>query len=355
MGMSEQTHKVLVTAVGGNTAQGVVKALRASTIPFTIIGVDADPLSAGFSLVDHYAQLPLASADNYVEQLDLLLEIQRPEAIYVCSPPELLRFSHQKSYLEKKWGLSVFVQPTEVVEIGNDKFKTYQFLKSHGFPHPKTCLLSDKAGLSRLVQEVDFPVILKPRIGSGSLGVFKIINRDQLQQFQAIAETTVVQECIGEDSAEYTATTIAGFDGKIKASIILHRTLHQGTTYRTELFESDEITGSLISIAEALKTVGACNFQFRIQEGKPYIFEINPRFSGTAGIRYLYGFNDPELVFRLLNLKEKITQPKFTRNVVLRYWNEICIKETTFEELRNDRKKHDGFQVNLNPSLGHDC
>ena len=89
-------YKVLVTAVGGNTAQGIVKALRASPLPFDIIGVDADPLSAGFSLVDGYHELPMASSHSHGQQLDRILEREHPEAIYVCSPPELACFSHQK-------------------------------------------------------------------------------------------------------------------------------------------------------------------------------------------------------------------------------------------------------------------
>ena len=112
------------------------------------------------------------------------------------------------------------------------------------------------------------------------------------------------------------------------------------------IMAGDAETGiSVMRITEALGAVGPCNLQFRVVDGNVYVFEINPRFSGTSGVRYLYGFNDCEMAFDLLHLKTEVTQPKLSKAVVLRYWNEICIPNADFEDLREGRAQHDGYET----------
>ena len=46
--------------------------------------------------------------------------------------------------------------------------------------------------------------------------------------------------------------------------------------------------------------------------------EINPRFSGTAAIRALLGFNEPDILIRKYLLKQKIGKIKYKKGLVLR-------------------------------------
>jgi hypothetical protein len=51
------------------------------------------------------------------------------------------------------------------------------------------------------------------------------------------------------------------------------------------------------------------------------------------------------MAFDLLHLKTEVTQPTLHKAVVLRYWNEICIPDAGFEDLREGRARHDGFET----------
>jgi len=58
----------------------------------------------------------------------------------------------------------------------------------------------------------------------------------------------------------------------------------------------------------------------------PYLIEINPRFSGTTGIRAKFGFNDVELSIREhigLDLENIV---KVKKGFVVRYLEEIYYK-----------------------------
>ena len=337
------SHRVLITGIGGNVGQGVLKALRASTRAFHVVGIDMEALSAGFSLVDSYYQTPRTGDSGFREALAAIAEQEKLGAIYVCSPPELEFFASQKEALEQAMGLSIFVNPLSVVRIGSDKFKTIEFLRNAGFAFPETVLCDNDDGVRHLIERHGFPLIAKPRSGSSSRNVFTIKSSAEIEAAATLVPDLVLQQFLPGD--EFTAATLSDFHGKVRALIVLRRDLLQGTTYRTELIEDQELHDQVVQIVEALGAVGPCNLQFRVVDGKVNVFEINPRFSGTSGIRYLYGFNDCEMAFDLLHLKSEVVQPALHKAVVLRYWNEICIPNAGFEDLREGRARHDGFET----------
>jgi carbamoyl-phosphate synthase large subunit len=339
------SHRVLITGIGGNVGQGVLKSLRASRQDFHVVGIDMEALSAGFSLVDRYYQTPRTGDPAFRSALETIARKEELEAIYVCSPAELEFFAGSKDELEGELGLTVFINPLEVIRIGSDKLKTADFLRDAGFPFPDTVLSADAEGLERLIERHGFPLIVKPRAGFSSRNIFIVNSREEIRAAAVLVPDLIVQRYLPDAQAEYTAATLSGADKKVRALIILRRDLLQGTTYRTELIENENLDNQIRQIVEALGAVGPCNLQFRLVGETAYVFEINPRFSGTSGIRYLYGFNDCEMIFDLLRLGREVKQPALHKAVVLRYWNEICIANAGFQDAHEGRVKHDGNQT----------
>jgi len=335
------TRRVLITGIGGNVGQGVLKALRAGRESYHIVGIDMEPLSAGFSLVDRYYRTPRTSDAAFHKAFEAIVRDEAIEAVYVCSPTELEFFASHKDEL----GTTVLVNPLPVVRIGSDKLKTAEFLRDHGFCFPETLAADDEDGIEALIAKHGLPVIVKPRAGFSSRNVFLVDSREKIRAAATLVPDLIVQQYLPDDRAEYTAATLSGADQKVRALIIFRRDLIQGTTYRTELVEDSDLEREVVRITEALGAVGPCNLQFRVVDGMVYVFEINPRFSGTSGVRYLYGFNDCEMAFDLLHLKTEVTQPTLNKAVVLRYWNEICIPNAGFEDLRGGRAQHDGYET----------
>jgi carbamoyl-phosphate synthase large subunit len=345
-----RTYRVLITAIGGNIGQGILKSLRAAKRKYYIVGIDMEPLSAGFSMVDSYYRTPRTGDRAFMHELRRISQKERLEAIYVCSPSELEFFSVKKRKLEQELNLALFVNPIDVVRLGSDKLRTANFLRDADLFYPETILPSDKKGLHDLIGRYGFPLIMKPRYGFTSKNVFAVNSRKEIEAIQALVPDMVVQRYLPSSRYEYTAATISGQDKKVIATIVLHRELNQGTTYRTELVEDDAITKQVINIVNALGAVGSCNLQFRLLGDKVFVFEINPRFSGTCGIRYLYGFNDAEMIFEVFCLGLNIRQPRLRPAVVLRYWNEIFIPAATFQTLIDENRFHCGVQTSFKKS-----
>jgi carbamoyl-phosphate synthase large subunit len=337
----------LITGIGGNVGQGVLKSLRAAHKPFHIVGIDMEMLSAGFSLVDKYYQTPKTNHPDFSAAFKSIAQKEKLEAIYVCSPSELAFFASAKPELERELGLTVFVNPPDVVRIGSDKLYTADFLRDAGFPFPETVVSTDAEGIERLIERYGFPLIAKPRAGFSSKNVFVVNSIAEVAAAATLVPDLIVQRYLPDPRSEFTAATLSGRDAKVRALIILRRDLLQGTTYRTELVENENLNRQVVQIVETLGAVGPCNLQFRVLGETVYVFEINPRFSGTSGIRHLYGLNDCELVFDLLRMGVEVEQPQLHPAVVLRYWNEICIAGASFQELRAGSMKHSGYETIL--------
>ena len=78
--------------------------------------------------------------------------------------------------------------------------------------------------------------------------------------------------------------------------------------------------------AERLQAYGPANFQFRLDEGIPRIFEINSRFSGTTPLRARSGFNEVEMSVRKVLFDEPVLQPDIEPLVILRHWSETVVR-----------------------------
>ena len=76
-------------------------------------------------------------------------------------------------------GTRVIVSDPKFIEVCNDKWKTYQYLKENGFNVPKTYLSLSKVMLALESGELNYPIIVKPTkktIISSSLNKIFIIN-----------------------------------------------------------------------------------------------------------------------------------------------------------------------------------
>jgi len=57
-----------------------------------------------------------------------------------------------------------------------------------------------------------------------------------------------------------------------------------------------------------------------------YVFEINPRFSGTTSLRAIAGFNEPDVLIRKYLLKEKVDKINYEEGHILRGLDEKFFK-----------------------------
>lgn len=319
--------KIAVTGAGAVLGQGIIKSLKSASLPCEILALDPNPLSPGLYWADRSLLIPMASDPSYADVLENILETESPDALLVGTDVELGIFAGRRRAWESKFGTQILVSDKDVVEIADDKFSTVQFLKLHGLSHPESVCGEDVTGLSRLIERVGFPLIVKPRRGARAVGVSMVHDIASLEGALAGRSDLVVQQMAGPEDQEFTAGVLY-FDGAVRASIILRRDLRDGNTFRAYSADFSAYRGYVHDVANALKPHGPANFQFRVDEnGVPRLFEINARFSGTTPMRAMFGFNEVELCLRKLLMGEDIQTPVIREGTVVRFLEEQFLED----------------------------
>lgn len=336
---------ILVTGAGGGVGQGVIKSLKMiADLDLNVIAADMSELAVGLYAGDKAYLVQACTSPTYLQSLGIIFKKESVDYYFPGTDVELAFCAKQKDHILKEYGVRTVISSLEAVEIADDKYKTYSFLKGNGFHYPETRWLKDFLGSN----EIDFPVIVKPAIGCRSIGVFKVNNEKELSQYASNPGGIVVQQLIGDDNSEYTCTVVK-VGNHLSPVIALKRVLRSGDTYRAEPVQSEVIEAYVNEVAAKLDIDGACNFQLRLDSmGVPRIFEINCRYSGTTPFCAQLGFNPVEYY-----LKKRLDLNYVFRmdydSVVLRYWSEVVVKKEELSILADQRSKapHVNKQFNL--------
>ncbi|MCF6297744.1 MAG: ATP-grasp domain-containing protein, partial [Flavobacteriaceae bacterium] len=175
--------------------------------------------------------------------------------------------------------------------------------------------------------EFGVPMIVKPREGSGSEGVVKILNENKFNEYaENLGNELLVQPLLGNDDEEYTTSAFCDGFGGYSAIISLKRRLSkQGITESAEVVVESEIEKCVGELCKILKPIGPTNFQFRKHLGKFYLLEVNPRISSATSIRKAFGYNESKMVIEYY-LDGKIPkQPIIKLGKAIRYIEDYII------------------------------
>ena len=314
--------KILITSVGSTNGVNVIKALRnKKEINLSLIAVDIDRLAAGFFLSDKYYQVPKADASNFISTI---LRICKRENIRIIIPTfsyELSFFARKKKMFEKK-GIRMAISDYKTFSITDNKIKTAEYLNKLGISTPK--IYKEKEIRAK---KIIFPVLIKPIKASGSRGVTKVTNWEELLFFKKYIKDSFIQEFVEGD--EYTIDGVSDLKGKmIAASPRVRLETKGGLAVKSRTIDDSQMIEIVKKIVEKFKIIGPFNVQC-IKKGKELKFiDINSRFpSGGLPLTVKAGLNIPLILVKLL-LGKKVKKPKIKPNMTMtRYWDAIILKK----------------------------
>ncbi|BDS14368.1 ATP-grasp domain-containing protein [Aureispira anguillae] len=272
---------VLVTSCGGDIGQSIGKILKA--LNCTTFGLDISDKNAAKFIFDYFEVGLRVTDENYISSIEQFVKKHKIDLIIPISEAEL-RF-YTKNYLDtlKVGGVDLLMANHLARVVGFDKGKTCSFLKEHALPNPKVYLSSN--------EPAQFPLIAKPRAGSGSSNIFVIKNQEEFNFFFENYKHLIFQELLDGTAGEFTCCVYRSRSG-ITRVLILKRELMGGFSGYGEVVENQKIKELLDKLADLLNLEGSINVQLRMHKDEPVIFEINPRFSSTVLFRHMLGFYD---------------------------------------------------------------
>ncbi len=288
-----------------------------------IVGTDKTKLSAALQLCDKRYIVRPVDDKKYLGQL---LDIVKSEKIDLLVPTvdlDLKLLAENKSKFEKL-GCTVLVSSPEVIDICQDKRKTFKFLMSKGFGTPET-----KSIRSVLAQKrITFPCFLKPWDGYASRGTATVCDREELKVFSRRIPNCIVQEHV--EGVEYTCDVFVDFDMKVRTVVPRKRIeVRAGEVSKGQIVKHDRI---LSQGRDLIETLGAGPGVVTIQlieesNGNIKFIEINPRFGGGAPLAIKAGANFPKWILQqLIGKSPRIKFDGFKDNLtMLRYDDEVWL------------------------------
>ena len=261
-----------------------------------ILGADAAPEYAPAAYLTEAAfSVPRCTDPGFIRSMLALCRREEVTLVVPTIDPELpLYAAHRREF--EHIGTTVAVSARETVDIARDKARTNRWLLQHGFPAVAQVSPEDVVENSSRWQ---FPLILKPRFGSGSIGVQKIWSLPQLETVSRREPGLLVEEFA--PGQEHTINLYVNRSGNCLCAIPHRRIVVRGGEVSTGITRKHAGMIDLAQrIAEALPGAwGALNIQcFLAADGRIQVTEINARFGGGYPLAHQAGGDFPAWLLR---------------------------------------------------------
>lgn len=177
-GRLRSTPRVLVTGAGTGRANNLVRSLKARGKSIEVIGCHSDIFILAKADTDGRFQVPSpSSGPRFVAACQSLLEKRPIDLIIPSSDEDAFAFAKIRDQLPTR----VFLPPSEVIALCQDKFALNQFLKSNDIAAPTTVAIHDHADVTKAFRQLDGHALLwcRTRHGSGSRGATKVRDPEQ--------------------------------------------------------------------------------------------------------------------------------------------------------------------------------
>ena len=275
--------------------------------------------SPAFQYADEHVITPLIYEKNYIKFLKEYCLNNNIKLIISLFDIDLLILSRHKKEFEKM-GIQVIVSNKNVIEICNDKWKTFLFLKENNFNVPKTYIEMKDVYKELKNESINFPLILKPRWGMGSIGIYEADNIEELNIFYKKIERQIQKTYLKYESAqtrgsniliqeklegqEYGLDIINDLSGNYITTFVKKKiAMRAGETDCAETINSKELINYGEKVSNTLKHIANLDVDLFLVKNKPYILEMNARFGGGYPFSHLAGANLPKAIIEWVKNK----------------------------------------------------
>jgi carbamoylphosphate synthase large subunit len=224
--------------------------------------------------------------------------------------------------------IRIIVSKRSVINICNDKWQTYKFLLKNNLSTPKTFVSLNEAKDNLDNGIINFPVIIKPRWGMGSISVFVACNKEELyvlynkvkqdiktsylkyESSKNFEDAVLIQEKLGGD--EYGLDVINNLDGVYMNTIVKRKlAMRAGETDSAIVVDNVILKNLGRQLSNHLGHISNLDVDVFLENGIAYVLEMNARFGGGYPFSHLAGVNLPLAIvewLRDIKVNEDILQ-----------------------------------------------
>ena len=296
-----------------------------------VIATDMQLSAPALQAADIKLQVPAVYDPEYV---DITLGICREYAVDVLislNDLELPILAENKPRFEEI-GVKVIVSDPRVIDICFDKYKTAQWVELLGLNSPKTYVRLEDAKEALAAGEISFPLFMKPRWGSGSIGLESIADMEELDIYyhlltKKIKKTILATASVGDEDiliqekltgSEFGLDVMNDLNGKnVGVSVKQKLAMRAGETDKAVTVDLPDVREIGRKIGIALGHIGNLDVDIMQRADGTYcVLELNPRFGGGFPFSYEAGVNMPKAIIQWVNggpVDPSILVPEYDR------------------------------------------
>jgi carbamoyl-phosphate synthase large subunit len=312
--------RVMVTGAGGPAAVSVMKSLGADA-SVSLVAADMDPWAAGLYLVPPEARALLpAGADPHFAGATLARCAGMGVDVLIPTCDAELRPLGRARDEFRRAGIELLLAPGPALEVCLDKLALAERCAGH-LPVPRTERLDKVADPGSWT----YPVMIKPRTGSGSRGIHLVASSEELMRLDPSPDFLVQEHLPG---AEYSVDVLADVTGHVVASVPrVRERVDSGVSVAGRTVHDAELERLGADVATAAGLTYVANVQFRRDAaGRPALLEVNPRFPGTMPLTVASGVDMPLMALDSLRGRPLPTRADFRDVAMVRYLEERFVE-----------------------------
>lgn len=296
-----------------------------------VVATDMQLSAPALQVADVKLQVPAVYDPEYVNITLNICKEHKISLLLSLNDLELPILAENKARFEEI-GVKVIVSDPQVIDIAFDKYKTAQWVESLGLVAPKTFVRLEDAKKALEAGEIEFPLFMKPRWGSGSIGLESIADMEELDIYynllmKKIKKTILATASVGDEyimiqekltGSEFGLDIMNDLNGKhVAVSVKQKLAMRAGETDKAITVDLPEVREMGRKIGEALGHIGNLDVDIMQRADGAYcVLELNPRFGGGFPFSYEAGVNMPKAIIQWAKGEEvnpQMLQPEYGR------------------------------------------
>ena len=290
-----------------------------------LVATDNSQYAPALYLADKQYIVKKINEPGYIDELLEICKKEHIRAVTTYIDPEIVLLARNREQFQSI-GVEVLAPYEETAELCFDKYKMFKHLSENGIRTVTTWGTIEEFDQAIKNNEVAFPVFVKPRTGSGSVGARKINNHETLIESMREDPSLIIQEymnCLDLDADVYIDTitheAVTAFSKKKIETRI-------GGASKTVSFKDPALFEFIEQTCKVLQFNGPVDMDFFYKDGQYYLSEVNPRFGGA----YLHAYGAGVDFIKLIenNLKGIANKPCFgcyDEGVVMMMYDSVII------------------------------
>lgn len=267
---------VLVFPCGSEVGLEINRALACST-HFKLYGGNSVEDHGKFVYENYIAGLPFIDGPDFINELNRIIDFYKIDFVIPAHDSAVLKMSENQNVIKA----TIITSDKDTCKVCRSKGLTYEIFKDI-IPTPNVYKKNEK---------MNFPVFLKPDVGQGTKGTYKVNTKAEVNFYFKKDPTLIAMEYL--PGKEYTVDCFTNRTGELLFAEGRERIrINNGISVNSKQTSNPKFKDLAEIINRTLSFQGAWFYQVKERtDGELVLLEIAPRIAGTMALFRVAGIN----------------------------------------------------------------